>query len=86
MREIRYTGFTPSGPTTADIGKDTGEPDAYLDPNDPIFQLMGGTAPKRDFSQLPCWQKDSSNDRAKIMREQGIKPGTPAWFALWYGR
>ena len=36
MREIRYTGFTPAGPTTADIGKDTGEPDAFIDPNDPL--------------------------------------------------
>ena len=87
MREIRYTGFTPAGPTTADIGKDTGEPDAFIDPNDPIFQIAGGQAPRRDFSQLQAWQKDNPhNNKARMMREQGIKPGTPAWFQLWFGK
>jgi hypothetical protein len=34
--------------------------------------------------ELPAWQKDNpQNEKARIMREQGIKPGTPAWFALW---
>ena len=68
-------------------GSNTGDNDAVLDPNDPIYQIAGLEAPKRDFSQMPCWQQDNPTDsRAKIMREQGIKPGTPAWFALWYGR
>ncbi len=65
----------------------TGHPDAVLDANDPIYQIAGLEAPKRDYSQLPCWQQsDPENSKAKIMREQGIKPGTPAWFALWYGK
>jgi hypothetical protein len=87
MREIRYTSFSPAGPAITPVGQDTGEPDAVLDPNDPIFQIMGGQAPKRDFSQLQAWQKDNpASNRARIMRETGIKPGTPAWFALWFGK
>lgn len=65
----------------------TGENDAVLDPNDPIYQIAGLAAPRRDFSQLQAWQKDNpDNNKARTMREQGIKPGTPAWFQLWYGR
>jgi hypothetical protein len=26
------------------------------------------------------------NENARIMREQGIKSGTPAWFELWFGK
>jgi hypothetical protein len=76
--------------TRSDFGlsdNETGHEDAVLDPNDPIFQIARGEALKRDFSQLQAWQKDNpQNDKARIMREQGIKPGTPAWFALWFGK
>jgi hypothetical protein len=30
--------------------------------------------------------KSGAVDKAKYMKEHGIKPGTPAWFKLWYGR
>jgi hypothetical protein len=30
--------------------------------------------------------KSGAADKAKFMKEHGIKPGTPAWFELWYGR
>lgn len=74
--------------TRSDFGmaeNDTGHTDAVLDPNDPIFQIATGQeAPRRDFSQLPAWQKDNpASQKARYMRENGIKPGTPAWFALW---
>jgi hypothetical protein len=29
---------------------------------------------------------DQGSQNARIMREQGIKPGTPAWFELWFGK
>jgi hypothetical protein len=36
---------------------------------------------------LPAWQKDNpQNSKAQMMREQGIKPGTPAWFSLWFNK
>lgn len=28
----------------------------------------------------------SGTEKAKIMREQGIKPGTDEWFKLWFSR
>lgn len=77
--------------TRSDFGlaeNETAHEDAVLDPNDPIFQIARGhEAPKRDFSQLPAWQQHNPHsERARIMRETGIKPGTPAWFALWFGK
>ena len=85
MANIRQRVFTRSDFGLAE--NDTGCQDAVLDPNDPIFQIARGETPRRDISQLQAWQKDNpSNDKARMMREQGIKPGTPAWFQLWFGR
>jgi hypothetical protein len=28
----------------------------------------------------------TANDKARIMREQNIKPGTDAWFKLWFSK
>ena len=71
------------------VGQSTspGIQDAVLDPNDPIFQMSGQVKVKRDFTQMPQWQQHNpANEKARMMREQGIKPGTPAWFQLWYGK
>jgi len=86
MANIRQRVFTRSDFGLAE--NDTGEQDAVLDANDPIFQIARGeNVPRRDFSQLQAWQKDNpANNKAQIMRETGIKPGTPAWFALWFGK
>jgi hypothetical protein len=71
--------------------------DCYLAPEDPIHALkvvsyMGGlnaterlheyNAAVRESNQV----KSGAVDKAKYMKENGIKPGTPAWFELWYGR
>jgi len=77
--------------TRSDFGlaeNDAGHEDAVLDANDPIFQIARGEeAPKRDYSQLVAWQKDNpQNNKALYMKENNIKPGTPAWFALWFGK
>lgn len=77
--------------TRSDFGlakNETGMEDAVLDPNDPIFQIARGEeAPRRDYSQLVAWQKDNpANNKAQYMKDNNIKPGTPAWFALWFGR
>ena len=86
MANIRQRVFTRSDFGLAE--NDIGEQDAVLDANDPIFQIARGeNVPRRDFSQLQAWQKDNpANNKAQIMRETGIKPGTPAWFALWFGK
>lgn len=65
---------------------DSSIPDAHIDPNDAAFQIANGVVPRTNFMELPAWQKDNpANEKARMMREQGIKPGTPAWFALWGG-
>ena len=77
MREIRFG--SPANPNPE-------IPDAHLDPNDPVMIQQYGI-PKPNYQELPCWQKDNpANEKARMMREQGIKPGTPAWFQLWFGR
>jgi hypothetical protein len=80
MKELKFT--------SADFVQGSqGHDDAVLDPNDPIFQMGVSAVPKRNFNDLQAWQKDNpANEKARIMRETGIKPGTPAWFALWFGK
>ena len=80
MKQYRFS--------TADfVDKNPGVDDAVLDPNDPVFQIANGVVPQMNYNELPAWQQNNpANDKARIMREQGIKPGTPAWFQLWYGR
>jgi len=74
--------------TRSDFGlaeNEQGYDNAVLDANDPIFQIARGEeAPRRNFADLPAWQQDNpNNSKAQYQREHGIKPGTPAWFALW---
>lgn len=66
--------------------------DCYLDPNDPIHELkitqfMGGLGSEQRLAEYKAKQKESTvnDDRGRIMREMNIKPGTPAWFELWFG-
>lgn len=78
MRQYRFTSTANS---------DSAIPDAVLDTNDPAFQIANGVVPRPNYSELPAWQQHNpANDKARMMREQGIKPGTPAWFALWFGK
>lgn len=78
MKQYRFTSTSNS---------DSAIPDAHIDSSDPAFAIANGVVPRTNFMELPAWQKDDpQNEKARIMREQGIKPGTPAWFALWgYG-
>ena len=65
--------------------------DCYLAPEDPIHQLkaasiMGGLGSKYRLAEYNTLT--SNQHRSKILDQraqaiaQGIKPGTPAWFAL----
>ena len=71
--------------------------DCYLAPEDPIHGLkvvsyMGGlnaterlheyNASVREYNRV----RSGAVDKAKYMKEHGIKSGSPAWFELWYGR
>jgi hypothetical protein len=86
MKQYRITGFPVDTST---------DPDCYISPDDPIHNLKAGNwlgelgAESRMQEYLnskptPAWN-DPRSDNARIMREQGIKPGTPAWFELWFG-
>ena len=75
--------------------------DCYLSPDDPIQELkiasyLGGLGSEQRLQEYKAKQveinkstvKDgfmSGDDKAKYMKEYNIKPGTPAWFELWYG-
>ena len=77
--------------TTWDLPQ-TSPDDCYLAPEDPAHELMiaqslGGLGAqqrldeyraKQSFSKIEC-------DKGRYQRENNIKPGTPAWFELWYG-
>jgi hypothetical protein len=71
--------------------------DCYLAPEDPIHALktvsyMGGLNATERLHEYNAsvresnYVKSGAADKAKFMKENGIKPGTPAWFELWYGR
>ncbi len=80
MKQYRFTSLDATQ-------NDQGFDDAVLDPNDPVFQVANGVVPRRNFAEMPAWQQHNpANEKARMMREQGIKPGTPAWFQLWYGK
>lgn len=87
MKQYRITGF----PVENSI-----DPDCSLDPNDPIHSLKasnwlgelgaeGRLSAYMNSKPRPAYT-DIGNENARIMREQGIKPGTPAWFELWFGK
>lgn len=78
--------------TSQDINP-SADNDCYLSPDDPIHDLipasmMGGLGTSEALANynnrnLPVI---TTNNNAQVMREQNIKPGTDAWFKLWFGR
>ena len=78
--------------TSADI-LGTSEEDCVLAPDDPARELMatsmvggiGSEAALARYNTQKLPQIDSLN-KGKIQREHNIKPGTPEWFDLWFGR
>lgn len=57
------------------------EDDCYLAPDDPVHQHMG--IPKPAVPQVII-NNNNGSEKARIMREQNIKPGTDEWFKLWF--
>lgn len=71
--------------------------DCYLAPEDPIHALktvsyMGGLNATERLHEYNASVtaanriKSGAVAKDKYMKEHNIKPGTPAWFELWYGR
>jgi hypothetical protein len=57
------------------------EDDCFLAPDDPVHEYMG--VPKLAEPQIII-NKNNGSEKARIMREQNIKPGTEEWFKLWF--
>jgi hypothetical protein len=76
--------------------------DCYLAPEDPIQELkiasymggLGSTVKLAEYKAKVVKANKlnidkagmSSNDKALYMKANNIRPGTPAWFELWYGK
>lgn len=71
--------------------------DCYLSPEDPIHALkvvsyMGGLNATERLHEYNASVREANRvksgelDKAKYMKDNGIKPGTPAWFELWFGK
>lgn len=81
QRRLTSADFVPQG--------ETGDPDAHLDPNDPIYELMQLSG----IAQRPAWKEytgsnisDTGNEKGELMKQHNIKPGTPEWFKLWFSK
>lgn len=68
-REIKFS--------TSSLQYTDPQEDCYLDPSDTVYEIMGHTSTSR--VQALAQQHFELRDRAQ---QQGIRPGTPAWFAL----
>jgi hypothetical protein len=85
--------------TTDNIPQDSPD-DAYLAPDDPIHELkiiqylagLGGQARLQEYRAHQNEINKGSNitvtamEKAKLMKENDIRPGTPEWFRLWFSR
>ena len=74
--------------------------DCHLDPADPIHELkivqylagLGGQARLSEYRRHQEEINKGSNisvtgtEKAEIMRQNNIRPGTPEWFRLWFAR
>ena len=66
--------------------------DCYIAPDDPIHELkiaqsLGGLGANERLAEYKANQAQNriESDKGRFQRENNIKPGTPAWFELWYG-
>lgn len=78
--------------TTSDLNQDSPD-DAYLAPDDPIHELkavaaMGGLGVDAAMQKYNSLQKPMivGSTKGQEAREQGIKPGTDAWFKHWFAK
>jgi len=78
--------------TVNDVLQDSGD-DAYLAPEDPIHALkavsiMGGLGGQERLHAYNATLKQPTlgSNKGQIQREQNIRPGTDAWFKLWFGK
>jgi hypothetical protein len=82
--------------TKENISQDSPD-DCALPPDDPIHELkiasyLGGLGAQARLAEYNVetakrnMVNNANNEKAKYMKEFGVKPGTPAWFELWFGK
>lgn len=67
--------------------------DCYLDPTDPIHELMAtsimsglGGQERLAAYKATLRQPVVGSNKGQIQREQNIRTGSEEWFQLWFGR
>jgi hypothetical protein len=84
MRQIKFTSgnFVPEG--------ETGDADTVLDPNDPLYEMqrLAGIPAKPLFTEYKGQAGSNisvtGDEKGQLMKKHNIKPGTEAWFKLWF--
>lgn len=83
--------------TKENMTMDNSPDDCYIAPTDPIHELkisamMGGLGAQARLDEYNAKVAEQNKvntrqlDKAKYMKENNIKSGTPAWFELWFGK
>lgn len=72
MREIKFS--------TGNLSYTDPNEDCVISPEDPLYTSITGQPTPTSLPQI------ESSNKGQIQREQNIKPGTPEWFKLWFGR
>ena len=62
------------------------EDDCFIPEDDPMWQHVGAAKITSIAPQIQTKFDNSGNEKAKIMREQNIKPGTEEWIKLWFSK
>lgn len=82
-RELRFT--------TQNLGSGNSSDDCYLDPTDPVYAvrsqaMLGTLSPESLNVAYDAHKRQQTADQHFQLRNEakqlGIRPGTPAWFAL----
>lgn len=78
--------------TSADLSPKTDE-DCFIAPDDPLWDLMpasamGGLGSMEALARYNATMQQPivGSNKGQLQREQNIKPGTEAWFKLWFGK
>jgi hypothetical protein len=62
------------------------EDDCFLPADDPVWQHTNVEKIKTHEPVIVVNPDNSGSEKARIMREQNIKPGTDDWFKLWFSK
>ena len=62
------------------------EDDCFIPPDDPMWNHIGADKIKSVAPAITNNFDNSGSEKARAMREQNIKPGTEAWFKLWFSK